>query len=71
MNDNEQQVQRVVVTDLKMPFGSMVLFLIKLALASIPALLIVWGVMLLLMMLFMAFFGGIWGVHDMFRQPPL
>jgi hypothetical protein len=70
MNDNEQKEQRVVVTDLKMPFGSMVVFLIKLALASIPALLIVWGVMMLLMMLFMALFGGIWGVNDLFHQPP-
>lgn len=59
--------QKVVVTDLKMPFGSMVVFLIKLALASIPALLIVWFVMMVLMMLFMALFGGMLGFHDLFR----
>ncbi len=59
-----------MVTDLKMPFGSMVVFLIKLALASIPALMIVWGVMMVFMMLFVALFGGVLGVHDLFRQPP-
>ena len=42
----------VIVTDVKMPFGSMVVFIIKWTLASIPALLILavltaifWGVL--------------------------
>jgi hypothetical protein len=30
----------VVVTDIKMPFGSMVVFMVKWAIASIPALII-------------------------------
>lgn len=70
MNDQVHEEQQVVVTDLKMPFGSMVVFLIKLALASIPALMIVWIVMMLFMMIFMAMFGGIWGMHDLFRPNP-
>jgi len=37
MDDN-----RVVITDIKMPFLSMVLFMVKWAIASIPALLILW-----------------------------
>jgi hypothetical protein len=32
--------QRVVVTDVEMPFGSMVIFMVKWALAAIPALVI-------------------------------
>jgi hypothetical protein len=35
-----EQDQRVVVTDIGMSFGSMVVFMIKWALAAIPALLI-------------------------------
>ncbi|MDZ7582166.1 MAG: hypothetical protein U5R30_16695 [Deltaproteobacteria bacterium] len=30
----------VVVTDIKMPFGSMVVFMVKLAIATIPAMII-------------------------------
>ena len=41
MFGEEQQSQRVVVTDVEMPFRSMVRFLVKLALASIPALCLV------------------------------
>lgn len=33
--------QRVVVTDINMPFGSMVNFMVKWAIASIPALIII------------------------------
>ncbi|MGF7161809.1 hypothetical protein FHS85_003450 [Rhodoligotrophos appendicifer] len=34
--------REVVVTDIKMPFWSMVRFLVKLAIASIPAMIILW-----------------------------
>jgi hypothetical protein len=39
MND-EANIQRVVVTDIHMPFWSMVVFMVKWALASIPAIII-------------------------------
>ena len=39
MND-EASIQRVVVTDIHMPFWSMVIFMVKWALASIPAIII-------------------------------
>jgi hypothetical protein len=39
MND-EENIQRVVVTDVHMPFWSMVIFMVKWALASIPAIII-------------------------------
>ena len=39
MND-EANIQRVVVTDIHMPFWSMVIFMVKWALASIPAIII-------------------------------
>ena len=39
MND-EANIQRVVVTDIHMPFGSMIIFMVKWALASIPAIII-------------------------------
>ena len=37
---NYQDAQKVVVTDIRMPFWSMVMFMVKLVLASIPALVI-------------------------------
>jgi len=51
----ETRVAGVVVTDIRMPFGSMVIFMVKWAIASIPALLILsllgllgWGAVLVL-----------------------
>ena len=50
-SDESEKKQEVTVTDIRMPFGSMVLFMIKWAVASIPALIIIvllgtvfWGV---------------------------
>jgi hypothetical protein len=37
---SERDVNQVVVTDIKMPFWSMVIFLVKLAIAAIPAFII-------------------------------
>ncbi|WP_162847932.1 hypothetical protein [Mariprofundus erugo] len=34
--------QHVTITDIKMPFFSMVIFMVKWAIASIPAFLILW-----------------------------
>ncbi len=69
MHEEEQASQRVVITDVNMPFSSMVVFLVKLALASIPALMIVWVVLVVFMMAFMALFGSVMGLHELFRQP--
>ncbi|WP_342641299.1 hypothetical protein [Rhodoligotrophos ferricapiens] len=44
--------REVVVTDIRMPFWSMVRFLVKLAIASIPAFVILWLVSMLLLLLF-------------------
>jgi hypothetical protein len=38
MNNNEVRPDRVIVTDVDMPFMSMVTFMVKWAIASIPAL---------------------------------
>ncbi|NTU57776.1 MAG: hypothetical protein HGB00_02490 [Chlorobiaceae bacterium] len=70
MNDNFVEENKVVVTDIRMPFGSMVVFLIKLAFAGIPALLILWGISALLMMILMVVFGGMWGFHGMSQPFP-
>ncbi len=47
----------VVVTDVDISFGNMVMLLVKLALASIPALFIVWIVMAVLGGFMMELFG--------------
>ena len=51
--DNE-----VVVTDIKMPFGSMVVFMVKLAIATIPAMIILSAVGTLTFALVNFFLGG-------------
>jgi hypothetical protein len=53
--------QRVVVTDIKMPFTSMVVFLVKLAIAAIPAMIILSLIGALVTALIGAFLDGLMG----------
>lgn len=56
--------QEMIVTDIRMPFASMVIFMIKWAIAAIPAFII----LSLLFMLFSMLFGGmLGGMHHMGR----
>jgi hypothetical protein len=59
MSDDERQ--RVVVTDVKMPFTSMVVFLVKLAIAAIPALIILSVLGALVTAILSALFQGMMG----------
>jgi hypothetical protein len=61
--------RNIVVTDIKMPFGSMVVFLVKLALASIPALLIIYAVMAVFAVILMLLF-GVAPFSELFRHLP-
>lgn len=51
--------QPVVIFDLQMPFFSMVRFMVLWSLAAIPALIILFGIVLLLAVLFGGLFGGL------------
>ena len=42
MSEVTPSVQPVVITDIHIPFWSMVVFLVKVAIAAIPAILILW-----------------------------
>ncbi|WP_137389705.1 hypothetical protein [Rhodoligotrophos defluvii] len=44
--------REVIVTNIRMPFWSMVWFLIKLAVASIPAFIVLWTLTMLVLFLF-------------------
>ncbi|NTU45480.1 MAG: hypothetical protein HGA99_08140 [Chlorobiaceae bacterium] len=71
MNDvKNQDAERVVVTDIRMPFWSMVLFMVKMVFASIPALIIFSAVISLIMTLLMTLFGTMWGFHSVFQEAP-
>jgi hypothetical protein len=48
---------RTVITDIDIPFGRLVAFFIKAGLASIPAVIVIWLVMALVMLAFGAIFG--------------
>ena len=52
------QSNEVVVTNIKMPFGSMVVFMVKLAVATIPAMIILSAVGTLTFALINFFLGG-------------
>lgn len=60
MADNTHEI---VVTDIKIPFMSMVVLLVKWALAAIPAMIILIIIGMVLSMILGAMFGGIYGWH--------
>ena len=51
--------QRISVVDFDMPFGRMVVFMIKWAFAAIPAIIIIWAVVFSFLLILAMFFGGI------------
>lgn len=53
--------QRVVITGVQIPFGEMVLLIIKLVLASIPAYFILFVLFFLLATIFGGIFGAMFG----------
>ena len=48
----EEQEQNVAIKDFNMPFSSMVIFMVKWAIASIPAIIILWILFMLLISIF-------------------
>ena len=50
----EKKEQDVAIKDFNMPFSSMVIFMVKWAIASIPAIIIIW----ILVMVLISIFGG-------------
>ena len=56
-------VQEIVVTDVKIPFVSMVVLLVKWALAAIPAIIILISIGVAISLVLGALFGGMFGWH--------
>jgi hypothetical protein len=56
---NESVPQRISVVDFDMPFGRMIVFMIKWAFAAIPALVIIWTVLFVLFLIATLFFSSI------------
>ena len=54
-----QDYSEVVVTDIKMPFGSMVVFMVKWAVATIPAIIMLTVIGSITLGILNAIFGGI------------
>lgn len=53
---------KTIITDVDMPFWSIVLFMVKWAFASIPAIFIIVGILLGIFLLLAVFFGSIGGL---------
>jgi hypothetical protein len=49
---------RVVIADINMRFGSMVLFMVKWAFAAIPAFIIIFGIMFIILSVLLGLLGG-------------
>jgi hypothetical protein len=62
MADDRNQV---VVTDIRIPFFSLMVLTIKWVLASIPAFIILWFIGMVAMMLFWGLIGSLDGMHGM------
>ena len=62
------EAQKVVVTDIRMPFWSMVVFMIKWVFASIPAMIVLSLIMSLLMLIFVSLTGSIWDIQGMLEH---
>ena len=54
-----EQENRVVLTDIDISFGRLIVLFVKFGLAAIPAAIIVWLIMAVLIGLFGALFGGV------------
>ncbi len=68
----ENESQNVVITDIKMPFVSMVIFMVKGALASIPAVIIIgiiFGALLMALNMVLGML-GLEGMLGSFMPPP-
>lgn len=61
MDRHEDNRREVVVTDIKMPLGSMVVFMVKWAVAAIPAVIILGVLWWLVMVVLFGFSGGVFG----------
>ena len=48
----DKQEQGVTIKDFNMPFSSMVIFMVKWAIASIPAIIIIWILFMILISIF-------------------
>jgi hypothetical protein len=55
-------MEQVVIEDIRMPFGSMVVFMVKWAIASIPAMIILFVLSAVLFAILGVFFGGLAGL---------
>lgn len=58
MSDMDNRKQEVTVVDIKMPFMSMVIFMVKFAIASIPAMIILGAIFSIFGLLFDGMFHG-------------
>ncbi|AMF94733.1 hypothetical protein KW419_20225 [Vibrio fluvialis] len=58
MSDMDNRKQEVTVVDIKMPFMSMVIFMVKFAIASIPAMIILGAIFSIFGLLFGGMFHG-------------
>ncbi|EKO3399046.1 hypothetical protein KW542_06170 [Vibrio fluvialis] len=58
MSDMDNRKQEVTVVEIKMPFMSMVIFMVKFAIASIPAMIILGAIFSIFGLLFGGMFHG-------------
>ena len=70
---NKEIIQKVplnsvIITDITIPFSSMVVFMVKWVFASIPAMIIFSVVAALVMAVMSLLCGSLWGFHGLYRE---
>ena len=67
-HEEQKVVVTCQVTDIRMPFWSMVVFMVKWVFASIPAMIIFSVVAALVMAVMSLLCGSLWGFHGLYRE---
>jgi len=68
---NTEPTDKIVIRDIDIPFGRLVLLLLKLMLASIPAIIVFYLLFAVLALVFLAIFGGGAAFWQLSRSPGL
>lgn len=62
---------RTTITDIDIPFGRLVMIMLKMMLASIPAIMLMYAVMFVIFMVMMLVFGGLGALSGAFNSGSL
>jgi hypothetical protein len=69
MNQNQSRSAPITVTDVNIPFGRLVVIILKFMLASIPALIVFYAIFAFVALCLALLFGGLFSPHNLHFAP--